>query len=180
MDNFPHNEVDFEPNDDWKHVFWRSNVQELNIFHMPLKEAVAKGHVKVHIGEHVLQDIKAHNALLEATRAAPMTEEEIEQIKFYAKHINDCCNGQAFSAPIRTSDPTEKEIEQWQADYEKLCNMDVDAIIIKLGVKLRKGKEELIYIDPLNERTSDVYFDFLDINERKKEFAEAEKRDYWN
>src|SRR5581483_7761050 len=115
-DTYPHNNefvFGWEQVSDWESLFWYTGSKHLSeennfrIHKMPLKEAVEKGYVTVEIQEGMLDDIEAYNALLEATRAAPLTDEEIEQIRFFADHINNCCEGLAFSAPIRTTEPTE-------------------------------------------------------------------------
>ena len=148
---------------------------------MSLKEAVERGYVRVYCAEHMLEDIKAYNALLEATRAAPLSDEEMEQIKFFTRHIDRCC-GLVYSAPIRTSEPTEQEIIEWKADYSMLCNIDVDACYIKYCVKLlidTWGEIEEVYfdpsIDPNNRIQNDKYIDAMDCKARIAAYKKSEE-----
>ena len=165
-----------------KKTFW--DEPGYKIYRMPVQEAVERGILTVTCPEGILDDIKAHNALLEATRSAPMTDEEIEQIKFFAKNIDmTCSESLAFSAPIRTPDPTEQEIAEWQEDYKKFCDMDIDALYIKYGVKLLMSESDWgcreLHFDPKNRLQNDKYVDPLDWKARtaayRKHQEEMEK-----
>jgi len=193
---FPHNDqavFGYERVSDWESLFWYSNKSlwnepTLKIHRMPVKEAVEKGILTVTCPEGILEDIKAHNALLEATRAAPMTDEEIQQIRFFADNINKVCSGgclafSAFSAPIRTSEPTDEEVASWKQDYKKFCEMDIDALYIKYGVKLLMsesewdiGTVEEIHFDPKNRLQNDKYIDPLDWKARTATYRKAQER----
>jgi hypothetical protein len=191
---FPHNEFSYEKGADWESVFWYTGKRTLNdpdikIHQMPVQEAVERGILTVTCPEGILDDIKAHNALLEATRAAPMTDEEVEQIRFFTDNINKICSGGqlAFSAPIRTPEPTDEEIASWKEDYKKFCEMDVDAFYIKYGVKLLMsesewsvGEVEEVHFDPKNRLQNDRYVDPLDWKARTAMYKKAqEEQDKW-
>ena len=99
-------------------------------------------YMKVHISIEMEQDIHSNMALIRGLSRKPITDEEI----LYWQALRTLWDGPCVPGMIiRTPDPTEEEVKDWQVWYWKINRMDLTALRTK--VQFFGSDEPLPYQD---------------------------------
>ncbi len=114
--------------------------------------------VPCHFSVEMLQDVEIQMRLLRQFRTTEITDEEIAIWKAISFGIDRTpsdeydqsaeavtwreilgCTGPGFRCPILTDPITQQEINEWGVEYEKLKNIDFEAVKKKYGLPRRNG-----------------------------------------